>query len=176
MRITSPLFVFAAVLSLGSCTKDGQIEEVQGLAPDEPGTYQLVDGELWPYFERFEVEAAERGITVDLNDRGVRGHIESFGEDGVAGDCRYEPEAPNVLRVDSTLWARGGDALREYVVFHELGHCSLVRKHRESADDDGVCRSIMASGTGECRENYSPPKREELLDELFDEQFFGDWE
>ncbi len=63
---------------------------------------------------------------------------------------------------------------REFVVFHELGHCDLGRDHRDEAFDNGVCVSIMRSGLGDCRDYYHPRTREGYLDELFDPAFWDE--
>ena len=79
------------------------------------------------------------------------------------------------MTVDAEVFGVVSERFREYIVFHELGHCERLRAHREDADEEGICVSIMASGTGECSDSYTAATREELLDELFDEQFYGEW-
>lgn len=137
--------------------------------------YDNVDLELQQYFKAYEDAAAERGILVDLSASDITGHIISIGGNGVAGECQYNSNEPNNLTVDRETWDAVGPRLKEYIVFHELGHCERLRKHREVADSTGACISIMASGTGACRERYLPTTREAYLDELFDEAFYGEW-
>ena len=137
--------------------------------------YPLVDEELWPYFAAYEAAAAERGVDVDLREEPVRAFFLSSFENGVAGECRYNPDHPNEVSLDRDTWEAVSQRLREYIVFHELGHCERRRKHREDAGPTGLCLSVMASGTGSCSENYTPSTRDALLDELFDPQFYGEW-
>ena len=126
-----------------------------------------VDSALWEYFERFEQEARTRGISYDLNDLGISGVIEQIPESGVAGTCQYGRHVHHVT-IDQNFWNRSSLLEREFVVFHELGHCVLNRGHDESAFNNGVCRSIMRSGLEDCRDAYSQSYREYYLDELFD--------
>ena len=168
----------ALATTAASCERDA-IEEPAPQAPLTPR--DNVDARLLPYFDRYEAEAERRGITVDLTAVQLSAEILELDEDGVAGECTYDPQAPNHLVVDEGLWAQtagGTDAdefLREYVVFHELGHCERIRRHREDQSPDGRCVSIMASGVGGCRPVYGETNREVLLDELFDEAFYGDF-
>ncbi len=144
--------------------------------PDGVRGYTNVDEALWPYFNKFEDEAAARGVRVDLSASQVRARLMEIPENGVAGDCQFDPNDANRLRIDKDTWRRVDEELREYIVFHELGHCVLVRKHREDANAAGICLSMMASGTGVCRDDYKPTTREALLDELFDPVYYGDWQ
>jgi len=166
---------FCAALALAACEKQPTtVIQPPVTPPESTKTFLNVDEELWPYFQLFEEEAAERGITVDLSE--VYGSIANISGNGVAGDCQFNSAEPNRLRVDRETWDQVGANLKEYIVFHELGHCDRLRKHREDEDANGICISIMASGVGGCRENYNGSTREAHLDELFDPEFFGDWQ
>lgn len=147
---------------------------VEVTTPTSSKSYENVDEQLWPYYELFEIEAEKRGVTVDLSQ--VHGSLVSINGNGVAGDCTFDSANPNRLRVDLETWNLVGANLKEYIVFHELGHCDRLRKHREVEDANGICISIMASGVSGCRENYNPTTRDAHLDELFDEEFYGDWQ
>ncbi len=171
-------FFFLTLLAsmlLFSCEKQPVFSsDVEPEPPVASKSYENVDEILWPYYERYESEAAARGIDVDLSE--VHGFLVSIGGNGVAGDCTFDELNPNRVRIDLETWNQVGENLKEYIVFHELGHCERIRAHREDEDADGVCISMMASGVGGCRENYNQTTREAHLDELFDEQFYGDWQ
>ena len=158
---------------LASCTKPDDVVDDQ--QQQQQVIYENVDLELQEYFQAYEKEAADRGITVDLSANDITGHIIDIDGDGVAGECQFNSDRPNNLTVDREVWDAVGPRLREYIVFHELGHCERLRKHRETADSTGACISIMASGVGGCRERYNSLTREAHLDELFDEAFYGEW-
>ncbi len=171
-RSVSLVIALAIGLTLG-CK-----EKLAGPDPVEETLDLRVDLRLQPYFDRYEAEAKRRGITVDLSERQLTAAIDTLGGDGVVGECRFNIQEPNDLVIDAVLWDNPnvGDLLREYIVFHELGHCERLRKHREDADANDVCLSVMASGVGGCRDVYTAASRTKLLDELFDLQYYRDIE
>ena len=165
------LLLFSLLLSVFflSCQKD------EGLNPEEitetvNKSFPGVEEALWPHFQKFEEEALARGLIIDLVREGITGRIATIDGNGVIGQCNYNSHLSNHVTVDEDFWAEASNNFREFVVFHELGHCSLFRGHLESARAVGrvnVCTSIMRSGTGDCRDNYHSATREEYLDELF---------
>lgn len=173
--VSSWILFVALLFLLSSC----QIDEVFSAESEpEPASepvryYPGVDEALWVYFERFEKEAARRGVGLNLAYSGVTGRVENITEDGIAGQCNYHSHADNHVIIDLDYWERATDLGREFVVFHELGHCELLRAHREDYHTDGTCASIMRSGSGSCRDNYTTLTRGRYLDELFDPQFVG---
>ncbi len=128
--------------------------------------FDSVDEALWVHFETFEVEAARRGVNIDLVALEITGVIENIQENGVAGTCQYGQHIHHVT-VDKEVWDNGSTLLREYIVFHELGHCSLFRDHNDQTLSTGACHSIMASGLGGCNYAYTAKSRDRYLDELF---------
>ena len=156
--------LFFCTLFTISCNEDPDVEP----QAEEQVKFPNVDPELQPYFLRFEEEAAERGLVVDLTASGIVGLIEEIDEQHVAGQCSFSRRNPNRVTVDASFWNRGSDLFREFIVFHELGHCFLFREHEESSFANGICTSIMRSGTGDCFDNYRFGTREVYVDELFD--------
>ncbi len=156
------LILFVAILAL-SCSDDEQIIK----------TFSNADERLWPYFQRFEEVAAERGVDVDINSSGLIASIERLDQPNIAGKCQHPTPEENILIIDLPFFANTEDErLIEFVIFHELGHCYLGRDHREDAYQNGVCISIMRSGVGECIDNYNQNTRKVYLDELFDPDSF----
>lgn len=129
-----------------------------------------VDEALWPYFQRFEKEAALRNIDADLNDAYITGLISDISTSHVLGQCSYSSNNPHQVTIDKPFWNQASDLAKEFVVFHELGHCYLGRLHDESKDSKGYCLSIMRSGTGDCRDSYSATTRAALINELFEDK------
>jgi hypothetical protein len=127
----------------------------------------LVDARLIPYFQTFEREAALRGIDIDLENYPVAGAIRGIQEDDIAGTCSYHYTTPNDITIDLEYWNGVSTLRREMVVFHELGHCVLGRDHLETAFANGICTTIMNSGTSGCFVEYSAENRSYYLDELF---------
>lgn len=170
----SSFFTFVSILLLSSCVKDVDIvtnDEIPAPAV-QTRSYQNVDPELWTFFERFEKEAALRGVRIDLNQSRISGEIAGLGGDRVAGQCTYHSAIPNHITIDDSFWEDATDLVKEMVIFHELGHCELGRDHRETQSRNGLCLSIMRSGADGCRDNYRMITRSDYLDELFDTQFF----
>ena len=164
MRFYQINICFLLLVLLWAC------EEPEEIAPPEPVKFPNVDPELRTYFQRFEDEAARRGYQVDLTATGISGVISEIDETHVLGTCSYPRAQPNRVTVDQTFWNRGSDLFREFVVFHELGHCFLFRPHLEEFLSNGACASIMRSGNGGCLDNYSSRTREFYIDELFEYQ------
>lgn len=166
MRIHIHILLIATLLSFQSCQKDqALVNEVE--ETESSNTYANVDAELWPYWQSFEDEAAQRGINIDLNASELVGIFVEIDQDHVAGSCTFSSNQPRVIRIDRTIWEELPDVYREFIVFHELGHCVLFRDHDESADGQGNCLSIMRSGVEGCRDNYFDDTRSFFIDELF---------
>ncbi|MBK9982865.1 MAG: hypothetical protein IPP15_10675 [Saprospiraceae bacterium] len=151
---TAFLYFVLATLSGISCSKDQAFD-------------LFVDNSLQDYFDRFVVEGAKRNVTVDYEAARVSGYIKEINTPNVIGQCAHDPKKPNTVIVDRTYWNNGTDLEKEFLVFHELGHCVLNREHLDEADARGNCISIMTSGSAQCRINYTMETRDKLLDELF---------
>lgn len=157
------VFILSALiisLFMFSCQKESNNIETNLQFPN-------VDPELWPYYAAFETEARSRGFDYDLEALNILGDIEEIHQENVAGSCKYGSHINNEVTIDQSFWNRSSNLYKEFVVFHELGHCVLLRGHDESANNQGQCLSIMRSGTGSCRDSYSHQNREAYLDELF---------
>ena len=139
---------------LGSCAKD-----------EEPQF--LIDAPLQEYFDRFQDEAALRGMEINFVALKISGDIRLIGTQNVIGQCGHTENEPNVVIVDKFYWDNASDLDREFLIFHELGHCALGRGHLDDSDGQGNCISIMSSGTGLCHIEYTLATRTALIDELF---------
>jgi len=156
------ILLFAAFIAFAiSCSEDN----FQSQSSPEP-QYAHVDQRLWSYYKEFENEAKLRGYSYDLNSLEITGSIEHIPEQGVAGVCQYGSHIHDVT-IDLDFWNNSNDRLKEFVVFHELGHCVLSRGHDESQFSNGLCKSIMRSGLGNCEDAYSLGNRNYYLNELF---------
>jgi hypothetical protein len=153
-RILTPFLLTVSMLLVWSCAKD---EEPQ----------YLVDAPLQQYFDRFAAEAALRNVTIDYNALMISGDIRIIAAQNVIGQCVHTEKEPNTVIVDKFYWDSADDLEREFLVFHELGHCALNRPHLDDSDAHGDCVSMMTSGTGLCHINYTAATRTALLDELF---------
>ncbi|HLT93384.1 MAG TPA: hypothetical protein VKZ56_02430 [Membranihabitans sp.] len=121
---------------------------------------------LVKYFDRFESEARKRGHRIDLKSKNIYGVFGDLDED-VIGNCKFKPEEPRQVTIDRQNWEGVSELEREYIVFHELGHCYLERIHDDRKDANGRCLSIMHSAEGKCILEYNMETRDTYLQELF---------
>lgn len=126
-----------------------------------------VDSEVLPFFEAFEAEGAARGIAIDLEAEGIGATIDFIRDNSTVGQCQTSDEGNRRVFIDRAFWEDYDFAEKEFIVYHELGHCFLQREHDNSVNGDNVCSSIMQSGISGCRNQYSATTREAYLDELF---------
>lgn len=159
-----------AILSQ-SCERDSSFLSTEN-ALENTRQYSNVDPELWAFWQAFEEEASVRGLNIDLEEAGVAGILVEIDEEHVAGSCSFSSNASNInnriIRIDQTIWEELPTLFREFIVFHELGHCILFRGHDESSDASGICLSIMRSGVEGCRDRYNAQTRDFYIDELFE--------
>lgn len=167
MKVVESLSMFVFLIYFASCL-DQSLAPTSSSSIEEAERYANVDPDLWPYFESFERAAEAVGLTIDLADQRIIGSIEDIREDNVAGTCSYaHRRSDKEIVLDKDFWDRASTAYREYIVFHELGHCVLGRDHLEACRNNGTWASIMRSGLGQCRDNYSSVTRSYYIDELF---------
>ncbi len=143
-------FLFISFLS---CQKEDNL-----IAPE-------VDERLIFFFESFKQEGMLRGQNMTLAK--VTGSITDIDTEGVLGRCNQNTSGSKHLVIDSLFWAKSDLLQKEYVIFHELGHCALDRRHLDTKNKDGTCVSMMQSGNGSCKLTYHSQNRKIYLDELF---------
>ena len=154
------IFCFFA-LFLFSCGKE-----------DIPRT---VDSALEPYLDRFLSEGAKRGKTLNIDKSG--GIIMEFADltPPTIGLCY--PSLPVRIQIDRTYWKRTVDSdnrenLREDVVFHELAHGFLGRRHRNDSLPNNEWTSMMCGepqvNGRDWAVNFNGYRKDYYLDELFD--------
>lgn len=148
------IVILSVMTGFWSCNKDENLD-------------LFIDSSLQEYFDRFAVEGATRNVTVDFTASRIAGYLRIITQSGVIGQCAHSDSKPNTVIIDKLYWNTATDLEKEFVVFHELGHCVLNREHLDEADNQGNCVSIMTSGVGGCHINYTVATRTTLLDELF---------
>lgn len=142
---------FLAVVFVSACSKDPE---------------QVVPAELSEYVEAFFSEGERRGLGYGLNDIELR--LE-FGElsGTIGGQCSI---GSNTVLIDRVKWETYNEPMKKWLVFHELGHCVLRRRHANTMAPNGECYSFMkgAENGFECSLNlYSERWWTYYLDELF---------
>ncbi len=122
--------------------------------------------DLQDYFDRFAFEGAQRGLVIDYEALNITADIKNIIDASVLGEC-INQEGNRRIIVDEDKWDNFNDADREFLIFHELGHCALGRGHTDLVNPDGTCVSLMHSTLEVCDRNYNDDTRADLLDELF---------
>lgn len=125
-----------------------------------------VESELQTYLDRFMAEGEARQFEPVLDVQLLDLRFGSL-EEAVRGQCQLFSDGRRAIIIQESYWENANEWAREFLVFHELGHCLLDRRHLETADANGNCISIMHSGEGGCRNLYGPTTRTEYLNELF---------
>jgi len=136
---------------------------------DDAVEYSLeesVEIEILPYVKSFEKAAISRGYDIDWGEFGVTIRLVDIESDAV-GRCLTYTDGSREIELDKSFWYSQSDIDKEFVIYHELGHCILDRAHLDDADNRGRCVSIMHSSNDLCRNNYNQHTREAFLDELF---------
>jgi hypothetical protein len=114
----------------------------------------------------FVNEALKRGIKINLDSSMVTLSFERLGIH-YNGSCTPNAD-PKVIIIDSFKWNTYDSTMKEFIVFHELGHCLLNRGHKNDTLKLGECVSIMREGLTSCNSNYADSAwRDFYLDELF---------
>ena len=124
------------------------------------------DAILVPFFEIFADEAQKRGITVDYEASRIEGLIQDITDPNVQGQCFHNEKKPKKVIIDINYWNNADFSEKEFIIFHELGHCFLDRDHLD-ASVNGACVSIMHSSPDACPFSLTDDNREAYLDELF---------
>lgn len=120
-----------------------------------------MDERLDPYVQSFLIEAEHRDLALQADNLiGIISDLED-----ASGQCAQG--TAKTLRIDSEFWQGSTHLQREFLVFHELGHCLLDRRHLDTSNDDGTCTSIMHSSNLVCTIAYTSETRKDYLDELF---------
>lgn len=92
-----------------------------------------VDQAFSPYVERFEA------VTGAFNDTPI-----SFGNvvRPAIGTCTRYNDGYKYVTINRSFWDRATDDQKEYLIFHELGHCVLNISHNDKTNN-GCPVSIM---------------------------------
>jgi len=166
-KIINRSLFFLLVYALYTCGSSNPSSGIPSTPTNSTKSYPLADKKLWPLFEKFEKEAKQRGLTINLVTQQIQGKIEPIPEPNV-GLCNSTATNNRTIIIDENFWDTKSTLKKELLVFHELGHCSLNQGHRENdADSGAICQSIMRSGHGACIDNYNSSNRKTYLDELF---------
>jgi len=154
MRTIPNIWFFLLPLLLGSCQKENV---------PTPGQ---VDAELAVYLEDFMAEGEARDYEPIVDPYILDIRFDTL-TGSVTGQCLTYSDGRREVNISVSFWKNASAYEREFLVFHELGHCLLDREHLDTERADGTCLSMMHSGQGGCRNVYGISTRTRYLDELF---------
>lgn len=132
-----------------------------------------IDPAFNQYVDLFIEEASKRDVSFNYADvRSIQ-----FGDldASIGGTCKYG-NSDITIREDG--WDNASDDYKTRVIFHELGHCFLDRRHLNSELPSGHCLSLMAGEDMTCSNPYSIGSvwYDYYNDELFDDNTpIPDW-
>ncbi|MEM6804053.1 MAG: putative metallopeptidase [Bacteroidota bacterium] len=128
-----------------------------------------VELEFQEYVDRFIAEAAARGQEIDFTDSGLSIQFRDAVSKESGGVCYL---GQHRIEIEKFFWDDANDAQREGLIFHELGHCELDRRHRNDLLPNGEWLSRMRGDPipdGQTVPvNTFGTRREYYVDELFD--------
>jgi hypothetical protein len=98
-------------------------------------------GEFLPYVQKFETVASQQGKTLKVDDL-----IMHFGQTDSAQEqafCVLSSDASPTVVINEDVWNDLDDVEKEALIFHELGHCVLFRRHNSEKTGAGEPVTIM---------------------------------
>lgn len=128
---------------------------------------QYISAEFESYVDAFFSEARKRGENLHLSDYNLSIKLVEIEQSNIEGNCKNYK-----ITIDKTHWELMDVHQRRLLVFHEMGHCILDRRHKNDITSMGLCKSIMRSleNDFECSiDIYSQIWWDYYLDELFNE-------
>jgi len=125
-----------------------------------------VEQEMIEHFRSFAKEAELRGRIINWNDEMIATQFTSIEDDAI-GKCLIYEDGRRLINIDRDNWDKSSRLKKEFLIYHELGHCLLKRSHTNAMTLRGTCLSIMNSGENICITNYHSTSRKFYLDELF---------
>lgn len=129
-----------------------------------------VELEFQEYVDRFIAEAAERGQTIDFSESGLSIQFRDAVSKESGGVCYL---GQHRIEIEKFFWDDASDLQREGLIFHELGHCELDRRHRNDLLPNGEWASRMRGDPVpeglSVAINYTETRKEYYTNELFDQ-------
>ena len=153
------LYTILTILILTGCSKDPYEEY-------NITNKQRINQIAKPYFDQFKKEAKIRGF--DVSNYDIDFYLADM--DDFAG---LAIPSNNEIILERDYWNLIDSNRKAFLIFHELGHFILNRKHTNKQTDNQECLSFMRDRTksDECQLNYYSELWKELY---FDELFYED--
>ncbi|MBZ9631901.1 hypothetical protein LB465_14020 [Salegentibacter sp. LM13S] len=152
------IFIILTILIFTGCSKDP-------LEDYDINNKESSNSIFKPYLNQFKKEAEKRGY--DYTDYEIEFYLADIDGKPAGGVANF---SNNEIFIDRDNWSAIHPTRKEELIFHELGHSILKRKHTNKQTENEGCLSYMMENSYECQKNsYSLLWREYYFDELFDE-------
>jgi hypothetical protein len=99
--------------------------------------------EFVTYLQKFESEAIKRNKHLEINELVIE--IVKDLPDSAIGLCEVGGNEPAKISLKRSYWDTASDLDKEQLIFHELGHCVLLRYHDNKSLSNKNPASIMSS-------------------------------
>ncbi|MEN9613673.1 MAG: hypothetical protein RLZZ628_4487 [Bacteroidota bacterium] len=132
---------------------------------------QIIPEDLLVYVQTFFEEGNKRGANITL--KNINLEIRFSVLMGKNATCTFN-KTKHLIEIDSVNWKKRSIYDKEWLVYHELGHCVLGRDHLLKTLPKGECQSVMSNSEGlNCSINFkSESWRKYYFDELFNHLLF----
>lgn len=135
-------YLFLLVFLLG-CGNKNTNDFIEKIAPKhDPRDIKTTNPIFYPYIDKFRQDC-----NITTTTPVGFGNLESL----VAGKCKWwisdltNKVTYKQITIDINSWERFDESSREWLIFHELGHCELGRNHKNEVFENGYPKSIMKS-------------------------------
>lgn len=132
-----------------------------------------IGSQFQPYLTKFLNNGKSFNRTLSANHLTITFNSALSGSNTL-GQCSFNPQYPSIgqrIEINPDFWNNVDTASREYVLFHELGHCLLLRDHdnNEVETEDGYFLQKSIMSTYFSTSEYYTNNYESYLHELFTE-------
>jgi hypothetical protein len=111
-----------------------------------------IDPIFQPYIAIYIKEAAARGVSVAIEEKGLTVVFQDL-DGGFNGRCHdfndllQDTTRAHEIHIDREKWNNElTDAYKEFLIFHEMGHCYEYRSHTTDTLPNGEWKSLMRDG------------------------------
>lgn len=145
------LLSLAILFAISSCAKQQEHQPV------------LDVGQFQTYVDKFQTESVTNGNPITVTDLII--HFGDMSTSSERGYCEITEGETPVIVIDQTYWDSHDEGARQALIYHEMGHCVLYRKHRTQYDTNGIPISLMNAYTidGTTFDNNEPAYWNELF-------------
>lgn len=104
--------------------------------------YQVsIEPQYQTYVDRFLSDAHSMNRNIKIYDLIIKTTESLRGE--IVGQCQKGFNTTPVIVISKKYWIDLSEFEREELLYHEMGHCVLMRRHRDDTDEMGIPKSLM---------------------------------